>query len=113
MINIDETHEDSIFDEVLEDFGMFKEINGSIDKDSEEIRLRNRKAAKKWREKRNESLSQLEALNDKLRNEALKLYSDMKTVRGQNQVLEKEIEFFQKFVSQAMGNSMMLQRRTV
>jgi hypothetical protein len=61
----------------------------------EDLRARNRVASKKWRDRKDETLYQLEATNDQLRQEALRLRAESCALQTVNQVLDDEIKFFQ------------------
>jgi hypothetical protein len=64
----------------------------------EGLRARNRLAAKKWRDRKDETLYQLEATNDQLRQEALRLRAESCALQTLNQVLDDELKFFQSFM---------------
>jgi len=69
----------------------------------EDLRARNRVAAKKWRDKKDEILCELENTNDRLRHEALKLRTEIYSLQTENHVLEEELKFFQTFMTKFMG----------
>ena len=73
--------------------------------DKEEIKARNRIAAKKWRDKKDDSLYTFEALNDNLREEAMRLRNDSLTLLAENRVLENELRFFQTFMTKIMNGA--------
>ena len=73
--------------------------------DREEIKARNRIAAKKWRDKKDDSLYTYEALNDNLREEAMRLRNDSLTLLAENRVLENELRFFQTFMTKIMNGA--------
>jgi hypothetical protein len=68
----------------------------------EDLRARNKIAAKKWRDKKDETLTDLEAKNDRLRVEALGLRRELLTLKAENHVLEDELKFFQAFMTKIM-----------
>jgi hypothetical protein len=68
-----------------------------------ELRARNRVAAKKWRDKKDETLYNLEARNDQLRLEALRLRGTLNALQTENRVLEEELTFFQSFMTRIMS----------
>jgi hypothetical protein len=72
------------------------------DLNADQSRERNRCAAKKWRDKRERYLIELESENDELRKKALHLSSEIQCLSLTNRVLEKELAFFQSFVSVLM-----------
>jgi hypothetical protein len=77
--------------------------NGQSGQDGkEEFRARNRIAAKKWRDKKDETLYQLEATNDQLRKTALDLRRQILGIQTENRVLEEELKFFQAFMTKIM-----------
>jgi hypothetical protein len=69
----------------------------------DELRARNRVAAKKWRDKKDATLYDLEARNDQLRLEALRLRRQAMALQTENQVLEDELKFFQSFMTKIMN----------
>ena len=69
----------------------------------EVLKARNRAAAKKWRDKKEELLYELEAENDKLREDALRLRNESLSLQTENQVLEDELRFFQSFMTKIMN----------
>ena len=71
--------------------------------DKEEKKARNRIAAKKWRDKKDGSLYSLEAINDKLREQALDLRKQSLSLIAENRILEKELHFFQNFMTRIMN----------
>ncbi|EAY18519.1 hypothetical protein TVAG_083740 [Trichomonas vaginalis G3] len=73
--------------------------------DKEELKARNRKAAKKWRDKKDSTLHQLAETNDDLRKQALKLRSESLSLIAENRVLESELRFFQTFMTKIMGTN--------
>lgn len=73
--------------------------------DREDLKARNRKAAKKWRDKKDTTLHQLAATNDNLRQEAMKLRNESLSLIAENRVLESELHFFQIFMTKIMGSS--------
>jgi hypothetical protein len=75
--------------------------SGNSGKD--DLRARNRVAAKKWRDKKDEMLSNLESRNDQLRLEALRLRRQAMALQTENQVLEDELKFFQSFMTKIMN----------
>jgi hypothetical protein len=77
--------------------------DGSMpDPHKEGLRARNRVAAKKWRIKKAEQLSVLEAINDSLRREALALRKQALGLQTENQILEEELKFFQSCMNRIM-----------
>lgn len=66
-------------------------------------KARNRIAAKKWREKKDETLYQLEQQNDILRAEALNLRNEALSISTENKVLEDELNYFQTFMTKIMN----------
>jgi hypothetical protein len=79
------------------------EIDANPGHRSDDLKARNRVAAKKWRDKKDETLYQLEATNDHLREEALRLRNSALNLRAENAVLEEELQFFQSFMSKIMN----------
>ena len=67
-----------------------------------DIKARNRVAAKKWRAKKDSYLTELENENDTLRQEYLALTSQQQSIKVENSILEKELQFFQMFMSKIM-----------
>jgi hypothetical protein len=70
--------------------------------DKADLRARNRVAAKKWRDKKDDSLYDLEAKNDRLRAEALELRRQALALQSENHILEEELTFFQSFMAKIM-----------
>jgi hypothetical protein len=68
----------------------------------DDLRARNKVAAKKWRDKKDETLSDLEGKNDQLRAEALDLRKQLMSLKTENHVLEDELKFFQSFMTKIM-----------
>lgn len=70
-------------------------------KETEEnnLRERNRIAAKKWRMKRDKYLEELEQENDELRKQAFVLYKQMQELRIESEFFNEEIQFFQSFMA--------------
>ncbi|KAH0795414.1 ATF-like basic leucine zipper transcription factor B-ATF-related protein [Histomonas meleagridis] len=78
----------------------------SDNKDQDEkadLKERNRIAAQKWRQKKDQYLSELEAANDELRRRTLDLCSKAEALRVENHVLENELQFFQSFMTKIMS----------
>jgi hypothetical protein len=73
--------------------------------DGGSLRERNRVAAKKWRKKKDEHLSELEDENDKLRERAFGLCSAVRKLAVENSVLEAELGFFQDFMRKIMNQA--------
>lgn len=71
----------------------------------EDIKARNRIAAKKWRDKKDSLLYQLEAKNDELRKTALSLRTTSLSLQTEISVLEDELRFFQTFMTKIMNSS--------
>ena len=71
--------------------------------DKEEKKLRKRIATKRWRDKKDGSLHSLEALNDQLREQALELRKQSLSLIAENRILEKELHFFQNFMTKIMN----------
>ena len=69
----------------------------------EDLKARNRVAAKKWRDKKDEVLSKLEIANDQLRHEAFKLRNEALSLKTENEILENELNYFQSFMSRIMN----------
>ena len=72
--------------------------NGAPPKESEDIesiRLKNRLAARKFREKRQKMLTKLEEANDSLRAKVYELTKVAIAFQVENTILEKELQFFQ------------------
>jgi hypothetical protein len=69
----------------------------------DDVRARNRVAAKKWRDKKDEALYQLEATNDRLRQEALSLRNAVRRLQAENQILDDELRFYQSFMTSFMN----------
>ena len=68
------------------------------------VKLKNRLAAKRFREKKDILMSHLEEENDFLRKEALRLTKHLMTLHVQNQYLEDDLKFFQSFLSLFMNH---------
>jgi hypothetical protein len=68
----------------------------------DDLRARNKVAAKKWRDKKDDTLYDLEARNDRLRGEALGLRKELMALKTENRVLEEELRFFQSFMTKIM-----------
>ncbi|OHT09759.1 hypothetical protein TRFO_21180 [Tritrichomonas foetus] len=62
-------------------------------------KIKNRLAAKRCREKKDQMLLQLEMSNDILRQEALRLSRQAMTLQIENRYLEDDLKFFQKFMA--------------
>ena len=77
--------------------------NISDTKDRSDIKARNRIAAKKWRTKKDNYLIELENENDSLRSETLDLIYKQHAIKVENAILEKELEFFQTFISKIIN----------
>lgn len=71
--------------------------------DKSDLRERNRVAAQKWRKKKDNYLSDLEATNDQLRTQVFKLNAQAVQLTTENQVLENELKYFQVFVTKVMA----------
>ncbi|OHT01190.1 hypothetical protein TRFO_32078 [Tritrichomonas foetus] len=71
----------------------------------EDLKARNRIAAKKWRDKKDEALATLESANDELRKEALQLRNVVLSLKTETQVLENELRYFQSFMSRIMNKT--------
>lgn len=71
----------------------------------EDVKARNRIAAKKWRDKKDCLLYQLEAKNDELRKTAMNLRTTSLSLQTEIRVLEDELRFFQTFVTKIMNSS--------
>lgn len=69
----------------------------------EDLKARNRIAAKKWRDRKDEMLAGLEMANDTLRRDALSLRNEVLALQTENQVLEDELRFFQAFMTKIMN----------
>ena len=67
------------------------------------LKARNRIAAKKWRDRKDDSMHDLEIINDDLREQALELRNQCLALSAENKVLEKELRFFQSFMSKIMN----------
>lgn len=70
--------------------------------DKNDLKERNRVAAKKWRQKKDQYLNQLEMENDLLRQQALSLLKQVRSLNSENQLLEEELLFFQAYMTQIM-----------
>jgi predicted nuclease with TOPRIM domain len=68
-----------------------------------DLKARNRIASKKWREKKNDFLHELEAENEQLRQQAWKLRDEVTTLRAECGILDHELSFFQAFISKMMN----------
>ena len=82
-------------------------LNVTNNRDSDEkadLKERNRIAAQKWRQKKDQYLGELEVTNDELRKKALDLCSKAESLRIENNVLENELQFFQSFMSKIMSS---------
>lgn len=84
------------------DFSCMRKEKLIGDAQKEDLRARNRIAASKWRAKRDECLYELEAENDDLRKKALQLRTEITSLKTENEVLEKELTFFQLFMAKLM-----------
>lgn len=69
---------------------------------NETIKIKNRMAAKKCREKKNAFLNKLETENDYLAREVLRLSYKALTLKTENKMLEENIVFFQSFLYSIM-----------
>jgi hypothetical protein len=67
------------------------------------LRARNRIAAKRWRDKKDDTLYHLESINDQLRREALDFRRQLLMLQTENHMLEDELRFFQSFMTQVMN----------
>lgn len=79
-----------------------KHVQSKKSDEVESLRLKNRLAARKFREKRHEMMTKLEEANDSLR---AKLYELTKTAirfQVQNSVIERELQFFQTTMKSLM-----------
>jgi hypothetical protein len=94
--------------------GDLRAISGSEDSDSDSgadgalhhARARNRRAVQKWRQKKQHYLSELEATNDALRRQALELATQLECTGIANEVLSRELGFFQSLTAAIMqGNA--------
>lgn len=77
----------------------------SSEASKEDLKARNRIAAKKWRDKKDERLYELESSNDILRKDALTLRNEVLALQTENQVLEDELRFFQTFMTKIMNGA--------
>jgi hypothetical protein len=91
------------------ELAMYRNAFQSIDQ--VDLKTRNRIASKKWREKKNDFLHELEAENEQLRQQAWKLRDDVTTLRAECGILEQELSFFQSFISKIMNPKQ--ERRTL
>ncbi|KAH0795588.1 ATF-like basic leucine zipper transcription factor B-ATF-related protein [Histomonas meleagridis] len=82
-----------------------KQISENQQDRREDIKARNRIAAKKWRDKKDNLLSELEATNDELRRKAFALSKESLSIQTENKILEEELGFFQYFMTEIMGSS--------
>ena len=109
-INIDDLSNEKIDDN-------FKDINDSESSSSDEnsyksekekmiqsLKERNRVAAKKWRKKKEQYLTELEQTNDSLRQQAFHLCLKVKEIGLEVRFLEKEVNYFQVFMAKMMYN---------
>jgi hypothetical protein len=67
------------------------------------LRARNRVAAKRWRDKKDDELYNLETTNDQLRREALSFRKQLLVLQTENHVLGDELRFFQSFMTNIMN----------
>jgi hypothetical protein len=67
-----------------------------------EARERNRRAARKWREKQDDYLKELENENDVLRRQALQRSAELECLELANRVLDKELAFFEECMRRIM-----------
>ncbi|OHT00853.1 hypothetical protein TRFO_32369 [Tritrichomonas foetus] len=107
--NIDESEQENENENEQED-EQYNEYNNEKYKkieNSEAIRLKNRIAAKKWREKKNNMLSILEEANDALRCETLRLSRIVLSLCVENRHLEEDISFFQSFMTHFVPKKVM------
>ena len=70
----------------------------------EDIKERNRIAAKKWRDKKDSLLYELESTNDNLRSRALTLRNESLSLQTENKILKEELSFFQSFMTHIMNS---------
>ena len=82
----------------LDDTNYTSNNSGNIISTDESSKMKNRIAAKKCREKKNEFLNRLEMENDYLAHEVLKLSFQAIAIKSENKVLEENIAFFQSFL---------------
>lgn len=80
------------------------QIEPAVD-DKSDLKERNRMAAQKWRKKKDQYLSELEQTNDNLRQQVLDLSSEAQSLKVENAVLERELQFFQSFMSKIMNQN--------
>jgi putative heme degradation protein len=64
---------------------------------------RNRLAAQKWRQKKDKYLIELENMNDVLRKQALDMVSSVQALKVANELLQNELNFFQRFMCKVMS----------
>jgi len=75
------------------------EIKGNKD----DLKARNRVAAKKWRDRKDNTMHNLEEINDSLREQALDLRNQSMSLQAENKILENELRFFQVFMTRIMN----------
>jgi hypothetical protein len=68
-----------------------------------DVKERNRVAAQKWRERKDQYLVELESSHDKLRKQALDLNTELQMLSLENTLLEEELVYFQSFMTKIMG----------
>jgi hypothetical protein len=79
--------------------------DGAFNDGKFDIKERNRVAAQKWREKKDQYLLELESSHDVLRKQALELNTELQLLRMENSLLEGELIYFQSFMSKMMGGA--------
>lgn len=79
----------------------YSDSNKKVDR-NESVKIKNRIAAKKFREKKNAGLIKLEMENDFLVREVLNLSYKVLKIKTENKMLEENINFFQSFLHNIM-----------
>jgi putative heme degradation protein len=62
------------------------------------MKERNKLAARKWRQKKDKYMIELENTNDALRKQALDMVSSLQALKVANALLQNELNFFQEFM---------------
>lgn len=83
-----------------------KNLNATNDVLTEEdLREKNRIAAKNWRTKKDKYLANLEATNDDFKRQVISLCCQIKALKVENEFLESELHFFQSLMSSIVKTS--------
>ena len=88
---------------LMDDFMIENKTNEKKDDSTKSnLKERNRIAAKKLRDKKDKHFNEIEAENDELRIQALRLKKRRDSILVENQVLDRELQFFQRIISTIM-----------